>query len=164
MKRYGMRKLLVFGAVAAVVMGLGFGSVAVADEHESVIEIPVTNVFATGAPGSTVALGQAAVDADLVGQSCSVVATVTNQASEHPGNTLVVTSGTSTVEVAGIEDAANAVTTQAGTLTLGDSISAAVLLGDDGATSLGSSLKVTCEVLPETPPTPPTQADPTYTG
>lgn len=159
------------GGIAVAAIGFGFmGSPANAQEGETVVEIPVSNVFVRGDVGSSVDMGQATVDAEMVGRTCNVVATVTNQSSVHPGNKLVVTSGDSTVEIPGIEDAADAVTVQAGTLTLGDTISVSVVLGDDGATSLGSSLKVTCEALPETarllPPRliRPTPADPAGAG
>jgi hypothetical protein len=141
-----------------------FGSAALAEDTETMIEIPIQEVYVTGDVGSSVAMGTAEVSDDLAGRSCNVVATVTNQESVHPGNTLVVSSGDSSVSIAGIEDVAGAVTTQGGTITLGDTISAAVVLGDDGATSLGSSLTVTCDARPETEPTPPTPASPVYTG
>lgn len=149
---------------AAVAVGSMFGSAALADNHETVIELPVQEVYQTGDAGSSVAMGSADVDAEMVGRSCNVVATVTNQESVHTGNTLVVSSGDSSVSIAGIEDVAETVTTQGGTITLGNTVSVSVVLGEDGATSLGSSLTVTCETLPETKPTPPTPSEPTYTG
>lgn len=128
------------------------------------IDVPIEEVYTTGEPGTSVAIGSAEVAEDLQGRSCEISATVTNQSSEHPGNTLVITSGDSTVEVAGIEENADAVTTSGGTLTLGADIQVSVVLGDTGGTSLGSSLTVTCEPLPATPPPPPVVADPPYTG
>jgi len=157
-----VRQVAALGAVAVVCSM--FGSAALAEDTETMIEIPIQEVYVTGDVGSSVAMGSAEVADDLVGRSCNVMATVTNQESVHPGNTLVVSSGDSSVSIAGIEDVAGAVTTQGGTITLGDTISAAVVLGDDGATSLGSSLTVTCDALPETEPTPPTPASPVYTG
>ncbi|MDH4280665.1 MAG: hypothetical protein OEW83_21580 [Acidimicrobiia bacterium] len=157
-----VRQMAVLGAVA--VFCSMFGSAALAEDTETMIEIPIQEVYVSGDVGSSVAMGSADVAGDLVGRSCNVVATVTNQDSVHPGNTLVVSSGDSSVSIADIEDVADAVTTQGGTITLGDTISAAVVLGADGATSLGSSLTVTCDALPETEPTPPTPASPVYTG
>lgn len=157
-----VRQVAALGAVAVVCSM--FGSAALAEDTETIIEIPIQEVYVTGDVGSSVAMGSADVADDLVGRSCNVVATVTNQESVHAGNTLVVNSGDSSVSIAAIEDVAGAVTTQGGTITLGDTISAAVVLGDDGATSLGSSLTVTCDALPETEPTPPTPASPVYTG
>ena len=157
-----IRQLTALVAVAAVCSMIG--SAALAQDPDTVIEVPIEEVYATGDVGSSVAMGSADVDADLVGRSCNVVATVANQESVHPGNTLVVTSGDSSVSIDGIEDVADAVTTDGGTITLGSTISAAVVLGEDGATSLGSSLTVTCEALPVTAPLTPTPAEPTYTG
>jgi len=157
-----VRQLVAFAAVAAV--ALMFGSAAEAEDPATVIEIPIQEIYTTGDVGSSVAMGSAGVAAELAGRSCNVVATVTNQESVHPGNTLVVSSGDSSVSITGIEDVAGAVTTDGGTITLGETISAAVVLGDDGATSLGSSLTVTCEALPETKPALATPAEPTYTG
>ena len=157
-----IRQMAALGAVAAVCSM--FGSAALAEDPEAVIEIPIQEAYSSGDVGSSVAMGSADVADELVGRSCNVVATVTNQESVHAGNTLVVSSGDSSVSISGIEDEAGAVTTEGGTITLGDTITAAVVLGDDGATSLGSSLTVTCEALPETEPTPPTPASPVYTG
>lgn len=141
-----------------------FGSAALAEDPEAVIEIPIHEAYASGDVGSSVGMGSVDVAAELVGRSCDVVANVTNQESVHPGNTLVVSSGDSSVSIGGIEDEAGAMTADAGTITLGSTISAAVVLGDDGATSLGSSLTVTCEALPPTAPLAPTPASPVYTG
>lgn len=157
-----VRQLVAFGAVAAVCSM--FGSAALAQDSDTMIEIPIQEVYASGDVGSSVAMGSADIAAELAGRSCNVVVTVTNQQSVHAGNTLVVTSGDSSVSISGIEDEAGAVTTDGGTITLGETISVAVVLGDDGATSLGSSLTVTCEALPDTKPAPPTPAEPTYTG
>lgn len=157
-----VRHMAALGAVAAICSM--FGSAALAEDHDTMIEIPIHEVYAKGDAGSSVAMGSADVPDELVGRSCNVVATVNNQESVHVGNTLVVSSGDSSVSMAGIEDVADAVTTEGGTITLGDTVTAAVVLGSDGATSLGSSLTVTCKALPQTQPTPPTPASPVYTG
>ncbi len=157
-----VRQMAALGAVA-VTFSM-FGTAVSAEDPETVIEIPIQEVYATGEVGSSVAMGSADVADELAGRACTVEAVVTNGESVHPGNTLVVTSGDSSVSIDGIEDTADAVTTEGGTLTLGDTISAAVVLGDDGATSLGSRLTVTCEALTDAEPATPTPADPTYTG
>jgi hypothetical protein len=112
------------------------------------IEVPITQSFASGAPGSTTALGSVPVPANLVGRSCTAQAVVTNQESIHPGNTLIITSGASSVSVAGIEETPGSVTSQAGVLTLGDSITVSLQFGNDGLSSLGSNLTVTCAPIP----------------
>ncbi len=157
-----VRQLVAVGAVAAVCSV--FGSAALAEDPETVIEIPIQEVYVTGDVGSSIAMGSADVAAELAGRSCNVMATIINQESVHDGNTLVVTSGDSSVSIPNIEDVPGGSVTSGGTITLGDTISAAVVLGGDGATSLGSRLTVTCEALPETKPTAPTSAEPTYTG
>lgn len=155
------RRITAISVAGLVAIGAAlFGSPVAAQT----IEVPIQDVATSGEPGSLVTMGSAEVAADLQGRSCEIAAVVTNQSSEHAGNTLVITSGDSKVEVANIEDVANAVSTSGGTLTLGTSIDVSVLLGDSGFTSLGSSLTVTCEPLPPTPPTPPVPATPTYTG
>ncbi len=128
------------------------------------VQIPLTEVYQTGDAGSTVALGQTAVDGNLVGRSCSVTATISNNDSLHPGNTLVVTSGGASVQISGIEDAVGSSTLSGGTIVLGDSISASVVLGADGATSIGSRLSVACTALPDTEPPVATPGNPSYTG
>lgn len=128
------------------------------------ITVPIDQVAAKGEPGSTVQIGQADVPEDLVGRSCDITVVVTNQISAHPGNQLVVSSGDSSVVVAGIEDEPGGVTTQAGTITLGPSIVVGVQLGTANITSLGSNLTVTCEPLPVTRPASTVVTQPIYTG
>ena len=148
----------------AVAVAAAVGFVAAPASAET-IEVDIAQTAVQGDPGSTVQLGSADVAAELVGRSCAVAITVTNQVSENPGNKLVVSSGDSGVEVPGIEEAANAVTTASGTLTLGSTINVSVVLGPSTSfTSLGSSLVVTCELLPEPPPSKPVVTTPTYSG
>ncbi len=128
------------------------------------INVPVIEAYVSGDPGSTLEIGNTAVEADLQGRSCNVVAEITNGASVHPGNTLIVTSGDSQVEISGIEDVADSVRQEGGSLTLGPSIEVSVMFGDEGISSLGSSLTLVCEALPPTPPAPPVPGEPPYTG
>ncbi len=148
----------------AIALAAAVGFVAAPASAET-IEVDIAQTALSGDPGSTVQLGSAEVAPELVGRSCSVAITVTNQVSENPGNKLVVSSGDSGVEVPGIEEAANAVTTASGTLTLGPTINVSIVLGPSTTmTSLGSSLVVTCELLPEPPPSAPVVTTPTYSG
>jgi hypothetical protein len=145
--------------VLALLLGL-VASPASADE----IDVPIDDVIVSGDAGSVHEIGGTDVDADLVGRTCDIVAEVTNQSSVHTGNTLIVTTGDSTVTVEGIEDVADGVVTKAGSVTLGSTIKVSVELGDDGTSSLGSNLTVTCEALPEAPPAEPVVETPEYTG
>lgn len=150
--------------VVAMFLAVTVGFVAAPVGADTIeVEIPTTAV--KGDPGTTVVLGGSAVEADLQGRSCEVAVVVTNQVSKNPGNKLVVTSGDSRIEVDGIEDVENAVTNAGGTLTLGETIDVYVTLGPTSKiTSLGSSLSVTCKLLPVQPPSPPVVTTPTYTG
>ena len=161
MKRRSLRKVGL-GAVLALVAAT-VGLVAAPAGAESV-DIPIGQVFPSGHEGDVVGIGGTDVDAHLVGRTCNIVATVTNQSSVHAGNELVVKSGDSTVTIAGIEDTADAVTMQGGSLTLGNRIDVSVKLGPDGLSSLGSSLTLTCEDPPEAKPAAPVEAKPDYTG
>lgn len=157
----GRKRVLALVLAGGMALAAGMGGGPVSAET---IDVPIGQSFVSGAVGSTAVLGGAPVPAALVGRSCSIEVTVTNQESIHPGNALVVTSGSSTVTVAGIEEVAGSVTTQAGVLTLADSISVGVQFGNDGISSLGSNLKVTCAPLPVAPPPAPVVKTPTYTG
>ena len=156
-----MFKRMVVGGVAALVAaGVGMASPVSADT----ITVPVIEAYVSGEPGSTLEIGNAAIEADVQGRSCNVVAEVTNGGSVHPGNKLIVTSGDSRVEMDGIEDVADSVRTEGGSLTLGSTIEVSVMFGADGVSSLGSSLTLVCEALPAAPPAPPVPGEPTYTG
>lgn len=146
-------------ALLAVVVG-----VVAAPASAQTVEIPLSDVVISGPEGSVTQIGSATVEPDLVGRTCSVLATVKNQSSVHVGNTLIVASGGGQVTVAGIEDEADGITAQGGTLTLGSTIEVSVMFGPDGFSSLGSSLTVTCEPLPTSPPPPPVPGDPPFTG
>lgn len=153
-----MVALAVIGALA-VIAGLVAGP-ASADT----VDVPIGETYIGGEPGSSLQIGSSAVPDDLVGRTCSVVAEIVNADSIHPGNTLVVTSGDSTVEITDIEDAAGTFVREGGSLTLGATMDASIVFGPDGVSSLGSSLTLTCEALPPAPPPPSVEADPTYTG
>ncbi|MDH3681496.1 MAG: hypothetical protein OEV40_16290 [Acidimicrobiia bacterium] len=128
------------------------------------IDIPIGQTYVSGEPGSALQIGSSPVPEDLVGRTCNVVAEIANGASVHLGNTVVVTSGDSTVEITGIEDVADGVVMEGGSLTLGTTMNVSIVFGPDGHSSVGSSLSLTCEALPPAPPAPPVEAEPTYTG
>ncbi len=154
------RVAIAIAVLLAAVASFGAGPVAA-----ETVDVPIGDTAVAGQPGDVIPLGSAAVAADLVGRACEITAVVTNQESAHPGNKLIITSGDSTLELDGIEDVANEVTTSTGTVTLGSSIDVAVMLGPDRTlSSLGSSLTVTCVALPPSPPPPAVEGQPTYTG
>lgn len=152
--------VLVATAAAALVSVWMVGGPADAQS----IDVPIEQVVLQGTPGSTVEIGSTDVPADLVGRTCEITVAVVNQESIHGGNKLIVASGDSSVEVDGIEDQAGSTTTVAGTITLGETLTASVFLAVDDISSLGSSLSVTCQPLPPADPPPPVTTVPNYTG
>lgn len=150
-------------AVLAVFAGLSVWMVSGPAAAQD-IEIPIEQTVIDTTPKSTVQIGQADVPADLVGRTCEIEVVVTNQSSVHPGNNLIVASDGSSVTVEGVEDEAGGVSTVAGSITLGDTITVSVFLGRDSISSLGSNLSVTCAPLPPTPPAPTVVTRPSYTG
>lgn len=152
-------------AVASLAVSVAAGMAVVGGPASAqTVEVDIGDIVVQGETGSSQQIGSATVDPELVGRSCELKATVTNQSSVYPDNTLVVTSGDSRVDIAGIEAEADGVTVAGGTLTLGQTIEVNVVLGSLGVSSLGSSLTVTCEPLPPTPPPPSVEGEPTYTG
>jgi hypothetical protein len=128
------------------------------------IDVPIGDAYLNGAPGSVTTIGTGSVPADLVGRSCNLAVAVVNQGSVHPGNSVIVSSGTSQVTVASVEEVADITVKGAGVLTLGSTIEVKLQLGNDGLSSLGSNVSVTCEPLPVAPPPTPIPKQPKYTG
>jgi hypothetical protein len=160
-KRLTANRILVVAGLGVLALVL---SLVASPASAQTIDVPVNDVIVTGEPGTVQEIGGVDVASDLVGRTCDIVATVKNQSSVHLGNTLIVTSGDSTVSVDGIEDVADGTVSEAGSITLGSTITVSVELGQDGVSSLGSNLTVTCEALPEAPPAAPVVTTPTYTG
>ena len=159
--RKASRRLAVAGAVtvAAVLAGL-HGSPVSAET----IEVKVDTQVFSGAAGSTVTLGSASVPAALKGQSCNLAVEIINQESVHPGNSITISSGASTVKVEKVEEVANTTVKGGGVLTLDATVDIKLTFGADGTSSIGSDLKVTCETLPPAPPPTPVKETPKFTG
>lgn len=155
------RRLAAAGVVtvAAVLAGL-HGSPVSAET----IEVKVDTQVFSGAPGSTVTLGSVAVPAALKGQSCNLAVEIINQDSVHPGNSVTITSGTSSVKIDKVEEAPNTTVKGGGVLTLDGTVEAKLTFGAEGTSSIGSDLKVTCETLPPAPPPTPVKETPKFTG
>jgi hypothetical protein len=151
-------------ALAAAAVALMAAWMVTGPAGAETITVPIDQVAAKGEPGSTIRIGQADVSDDLVGRSCDITVVVTNQESAHPGNKLIVASGDSSLTIDGIEDEPGGITTQAGTITLGSTITVSVQLGTANITSLGSNLTVTCDPLPVTKPASTIVTTPVYSG
>lgn len=165
------KKVVGLAAAFAAILGLITAQAVAQDDTSTdetsddvIVEIPMETEYIGGKAGSVHELGSVAVAEELVGLSCNIVADIVNQGSVHPGNVLVVSTGDTELRVEDIEAVADATKTEAGTVTLGESISASIVLGEDGQSSLGSNLKLTCEKLPEAKPAEKVPETPTYTG
>jgi len=104
-----------------------------------------------GAAGTVVVLQQVEVPNEVQGHECEAVYAGENNSSVHPGTDLIITSGGETVELSDVEDAPGAVTSSTDTIIIGSTVTVSVRLGNDGISSLGATLDLTCvPPVPET--------------
>lgn len=97
-----------------------------------------------GSPGSTTQVEVVEVDPALVGMNCVLEVRSENQASVHPGNDLIVSTGNSQAVIVGVEDTANGGSTQTYDMVLGQQIVVQLRFGQDGMSSLGFGLAFEC--------------------
>jgi hypothetical protein len=108
--------------------------------------------FIKADPGSMQPVGSQPVPVDLQGLTCDLRVVTQNGASVHPGNTAVVTTGSSTVEAPGVEDLADGRVVTVEPVQLGSTIEVSLRMGPRGVSSLGFVVEVDCPE--ETGPTP----------
>lgn len=82
---------------------------------------------------------------ELAGQECDVIAHSFNQESVHPGNDLVVESGTSQVLLPDVEAGSNLTIEGIGTLVLGEDIMVFLHMGEDERFSGGFDVEIDCD-------------------
>lgn len=137
------------GIVSAAFAIAGLVAVSPAQAATSVdINIPVTTVI-RGDVGSAHQLASEPVDPDYRGMICDVKAVAQNQHSIHPGNNLVVASGTDSVVLEDVERDGGSVTNADGELTLGETLTVTLVMGQDKVFSAGMDVKITCEDPPK---------------
>jgi len=122
---------------------------AMAQTETIIIEIDGTT---RGAEGSITTIAELAVDPAMVGTACTGTTQTTNNASEHPNNDFILSSGTSTAVFLDWEREAGAVVTTSMTLVLGDTITVELRLGPAEVSSGMVVITLSC-VQPEPPPT-----------
>ncbi|MEZ5408552.1 MAG: hypothetical protein R2761_11035 [Acidimicrobiales bacterium] len=159
--RRASRRIATAGAVAVAALLTGLNGSPVSAET---IEVEVGTQVFSGAAGSTVTLGSTDVPAALKGQSCNLAVEIINQDSVHPGNSISVTSGSSSVKIDKVEEEPDTTVKGGGVLTLDSTVEIKLTFGAEGTSSIGSDLKVTCETLPPAPPAPPVKQTPKFTG
>ena len=132
---------------------------AMAQTETITIEIDGTT---RGAEGSITTIAELAVDPAMVGTTCTGTTQTTNNASEHPNNDFILSSGTSTAVILDWEREAGAVVTTSMTLVLGDTITVELRLGPAEVSSGMVVITLTC-AQSEPPPTTTTTTTTTTT-
>lgn len=111
--------------------------------EEFSITIPIDTVV-EAPEGSATVLATEPVGEQFVGQVCTVAAQSENQESVHPGNDLVVESGSSVVRLEEVESGAGTVVIAEGELELGSEIVVSLVMGPDEIFSAGVVVHVEC--------------------
>ncbi len=146
-----IRKLSLSAAgisIALITLAASTG-LATANTNQTIISIPVETVVWKIGVGNTKVLASETVDEKYRDMICSVSASAENQGSVHPGNDLVITSGNDSVTLSDVERASGVETTSNGALTLDQSVSVALVMGQDDVFSAGMDVVLTCEEDPE---------------
>lgn len=142
-----------------------FGAVMVAAPAMAQTETILIEIDGTtrGDDGSVTTVAELAVDPAMVGATCTGTAQTANNASEHPNNDFILSSGTSTVVIPDWEREAGAVVTTSMTLVLGDSITVELRLGPAKVSSGMVFITLTCAQPPPTTTTTTTTTPPETT-
>ncbi len=117
--------------------------------------------IAEGEEGSVIEVARQAVPDGLEGATCDVTATASNNGSIHPGNDLLLMSGSSSGELSDVEGSAGQVSTGSAPVVLGDEVVIELRFGSSGVTSGGVTVEFACQVA--APETTTTTAAPTTT-
>ena len=119
--------------------------------QSNTIEIEVAGIN-RGNEGTILRVASVDVDPGMVGWRCTGTAQTENNASEHPDNDFILTSGSSSTEILDWEAVADGITNSSGTLVLGESIVVDLRLGPARVSSGGVRIVLTFNP----PPTPET--------
>lgn len=139
-----MRKASMALAISGVLL---LAAPAWAQSETIVIEVAGIN---RGDEGDIIRVASVEVDPGMVGWLCTATAQTGNNASEHPDNDFILTSGGSSTEILDWEAVAGEITHSSGTLVLGESITVDLRFGPRGISSGGVRIVLTCS-----PPPPP---------
>ena len=130
-------------SMVALTLGLTLGWFASVAEAAESLTVPIDTVVRSE-PGAETVLAQLDVEADLVGATCQIGIDAHNQESVHPNNDLVIRSGGASAVLADVEGESGADTIGSATLTLGDTVTVALVMGSDGVFSGGFELAFDC--------------------
>lgn len=154
---------LMVSLVALIGVALAFAIPGAGAQDAGRVEIPLGTVVYS-APGVATVLGAATVPAELVGTSCGVSTRAENNDSVHPGNDVVVSSGTDSVTLVDVEGSSGKVTTASSPLTLGTDVTITLIMGSDGVFSGGAAAFVVVDCTPPTTTTTTTSSTSTTTS
>ncbi len=142
-----------------------FGAVMLAAPATAQTETIIIEIdgITRGAEGSITTIAEVAVDPAMVGATCAGASQTTNNASEHPNNDFILSSGTSTAVIADWEREAGAVVNTSMTLVLGETITVQLRLGTGEVSSGMVSIALTCAQPPITTTTTTTTSTTTTT-
>jgi len=122
---------------------------AMAQATEIVIQLPEDT--RNEDPGTLLPLVTEPVPEGLIGATCSGTAETQNDASPHPDNDFIISSGASAAEIHNWEATPGSVTSMSGTVILGDTITVTLRFGEAGISSGGALIILTCaQPTPET--------------
>jgi len=127
-----------------------FGAVMLAAPATAQTETIIIEIdgITRGAEGSITTIAEVAVDPAMVGATCVGASQTTNNASEHPNNDFILSSGTSTAVIADWEREAGVVVNSSMTLVLGETITVQLRLGTGEVSSGMVSIALTCAQPP----------------
>jgi len=141
-----------WGSVLSLIMLLAVMALPAAAVDD--IVVPVDTIVRS-AEGELTELAVVAVAAEQVGAACTVSAQGENNASVHPNNDIIVSSGSDSVVLLDVEGVGGGITSAAGDLVLGDTIVLTLRMGPDGVFSGGLTVTVDCETADTTTTTVP---------
>lgn len=145
------RVFVTLGVAMAMVLSLSISAWAAHANME--ISIPLTTHF-TAAEGSVTELATEPVPEGFADHLCEVRAHSENQHSVHPGNNILVESGTSQVILPDVEAEPGKVIDSDDMLELGETITVSLIMGPDEIFSAGIDVVVEChEEEPQVEPT-----------
>jgi hypothetical protein len=131
---------------AVVVLAAMMAFVSPAGAQDS-FSITLEGIITGQAEGDVVELVNQAVPSNVVGATCTVSGASQNNGSVHPGNNLIITTGSSTVNVPGVEEVPGQVVSGSGSLTLGTNVVISLEFGPSGSTSGGVTLTFDCAAI-----------------
>jgi hypothetical protein len=162
------QKLLAFLAIATMVSAALVADAGANNGNGNNWTVPITyRVYASDGyvKGDTVAATSVTVPAAFRGRTCDLQHMSGNNSSVHKGTGLRVVTGNSSVDILNVESNPGAVYHASESVTLADTVSVMLVIGESTIASVNGVLKFTCE---RTPPTttvqPPTTTAPTTTA